>query len=83
MRGICTRTDFYQAFHQLRSPNTPLAEVMHQPVLTVRDNDSLATALLLFLRKPIKRLVVVSHEDTERPVGILSPFDIMQTLAEG
>jgi NADH dehydrogenase len=83
MVGICTRTDFYNALQRLRPAQTPLCEIMHQPVLTVRQNDSLATALLTFLREPIKRLVVVADDDPGRPVGIVTPFDILQVLTDG
>jgi NADH dehydrogenase len=80
MAGLVTRTDFYNAVQRLLPPHTPLAEVMHKPVITVRESDSLTEALLKFLRHPIKRLVVVDDEDAQRPVGVLTPFDIVQTL---
>jgi NADH dehydrogenase len=82
MVGICTRTDFYNALQKLRPPQTPLCEIMHQPVITAREDDTLATALLTFLREPIKRVVVVADEDPARPVGMLTPFDILQVLTE-
>jgi NADH dehydrogenase len=82
MVGLCTRTDFYNALQQLRPPEAPLGQVMHAPVLTVRAGDSLTTALLTFLRSPIKRLVVVADDDPRLPVGMLTPFDVMQVLAE-
>src|SRR5439155_11763484 len=83
MVGLCTRTDFYKALQQLRPEHTPLAEVMKMPVLTVREDDTLTTALLTFLREPIKRLVVVGADDPRRPVGMLTPFDILQVLTGG
>jgi NADH:ubiquinone reductase (H+-translocating) len=82
MVGICTGTDFYNAVHRLRQPHTPLAEIMHRPVLTVGEGESLTTALLMFLREPIKRLVVVGSDDTDKPVGMLTPFDVFQALAQ-
>jgi NADH dehydrogenase len=81
--GICTRSDFYRAFQQLKPPQTALAEIMHRPVLTVREGDALAAALLTFLREPVKRLVVVADDDPARPVGMLTPFDILQVVADG
>jgi signal-transduction protein with cAMP-binding, CBS, and nucleotidyltransferase domain len=81
MVGLCTRTDFYNALQKLLPPETPLAAVMRQQVITVREDDTLTTALLTFLREPIKRLVVVAKDDPQRPVGMLTPFDIMQVLA--
>ncbi len=80
MVGICTRTDFYRALEKLSPPETPISEVMRKPVITVRDSDSLADALLIFVRETIKRVVVVSEDGD--PVGIVTPFDILQSLAE-
>jgi signal-transduction protein with cAMP-binding, CBS, and nucleotidyltransferase domain len=80
MVGICTRTDFYNAVQQLRPPQTPLAEIMHQPVLTVRAGEPLTAALLLFVRAPIKRVVVVADDAPQKPVGMLTPFDVLQVL---
>lgn len=34
------------------------------------------------LREPIKRLVVVNNHDPDRPVGMVTPFDILRVLAE-
>jgi NADH dehydrogenase len=82
MVGLVTRTDFYNAWQQLRPPQTPLAEVMRRPVITVREGDSLTTALLLFLREPIKRLVVVCDDDPTRPMGMITPFDLLPVLTE-
>jgi signal-transduction protein with cAMP-binding, CBS, and nucleotidyltransferase domain len=59
-----------------------LADIMRQPVLTVRASDSLTSALLTFLRAPVKRLVVVADDDPQRPVGMVTPFDLVQVLAE-
>lgn len=80
MVGLCTRTDFYQALQAFKPSGTPLAEIMHSPVITIRESDTLTTALLKFLRDPIKRLVVVAGEDPARPVGMLTPFDVLQEL---
>src|SRR5207245_2505058 len=63
MVGLCTRTDFYNALQRMCPPDAPLADIMHRPVLTVRVSDTLTTALLLFMREPIKRLVVVADDD--------------------
>jgi NADH dehydrogenase len=82
MVGIVTRTDFYNALQKLLPEATPLAEVMHKPVITVRASDTLTAALLKFLREPIKRVVVVMDEDQTRPVGMLTAFDIVQALGE-
>jgi NADH dehydrogenase len=83
MVGLLTRTDFYNALQKLQPPETPLAEVMHRPVLTVRESEPVTTALLTFLREPIKRVVVVADDEPQRPVGMVTPFDIMRVVADG
>lgn len=82
MVGIVTQTDFYQAVRGLKPPQTPLADVMQRQVLTVRESDSLADAMLKFLNHPVKRLVVVADDDPQKPVGMLTPFDILPLLTE-
>jgi NADH dehydrogenase len=83
MVGICTRTDFYNAVQQLKPLETPLADILHKPVLTVRASDTVTTALLVFLREPIKRVVVVADDAPDKPVGMLTPFDVLQVAADG
>jgi len=80
MVGICTRADFYKALLKLRPDSTPLAEVMTKPVITINESESLTEAMLLFLREPIKRLVVVADDKRARPTGMLTPFDIARVL---
>src|SRR6185369_11490157 len=52
MVGLCTRTDFYRALQRPAAPETPLRDLMTKPVLTVKTTDSLATAMLTFVREP-------------------------------
>src|SRR5262249_48590766 len=73
---------FYRALQKLRPPKTPLAEIMHAPVITARETDTLSTVLLTFLREPIKRVVVVAADDPQRPVGIVAPVDVLTGLAD-
>lgn len=80
MVGLATRTDFYHALQRFLPSSASVAEVMKKPVITVRASDNLTTALVRFLREPIKRLVVVADEDESRPVGMVTPFDILQQL---
>lgn len=77
MQGIVTSVDLSQAMWQLKPPSTPLEELMHRPVLTICESKSLADAMLSFIQRPVKHLVVVTETDPERPVGMLTPFDIL------
>ena len=70
-------TDLHNALCGLRSLNTVLSEIMKRPVVTVPESCSLAEAMTTFLLKPVKRLVVVADDDRNRPVGLLTPFDIL------
>jgi NADH dehydrogenase len=83
MAGICTRTNFYKALQKMCPAGTPLSQVMTTPVITVTSSDTLTAALLHFVREPIKRLVVVADDAPARPVGLLTPFDIVQVLGKG
>jgi hypothetical protein len=38
--------------------------------------------MLRFLMHQVKRLVVVADEDERRPVGVVTPFDILPLLTE-
>jgi hypothetical protein len=49
----------------------------------VRRSETLTAALLHFLREPIKRLIVVADDEPDVPVGVLTPFDILQVLGDG
>ncbi len=80
MVGLCTRTDFYRALQKPASPDTLLCELMTKPVLTVKASDTLATAMLIFVREPIKRLAVVADDQSKRVVGMVTPFDIVRLL---
>jgi NADH dehydrogenase len=80
MVGLCTRSDFYKAVRRLLPPATPLTEIMTKPVITAKESDTLASVVLQFLKHPIKRVVVVDHLDSARPVGILTPFDILPII---
>jgi NADH dehydrogenase len=82
MVGLVTQTDFYNAVRRLLPPTTPLAEVMKKPVLTVKASASAAETMLAFLTHAVKRLVVVADDDECRPVGVVTPFDILPLLAE-
>ena len=55
---------------------------MTRQVITVAASETLTAALLHFLQKPIKRLVVVAADAPQTPVGMLTPFDIVQVLGE-
>ena len=75
--GICTRSDFYKGIRQIQGSTVMLKDIMTHPVITAKTTDTLADVLLTFVRHPIKRVVVVEAKDLQKPVGILTPFDIL------
>jgi len=77
LQGICTVTDLHNALCALRSLNTPLTDIMKRAVVTIKKSESLAAAMTMFLLKPVKRLVVIADDDPTRPVGLLTPFDVL------
>ena len=81
MVGLCTRTDYYNAIQKLIAPETPIGQVMKHPVISVKESETVTDALFKFLRFPIKRLVVISDDESERPIGMLTPFDVFQKLS--
>ena len=79
MVGLVTRTDYYRAANRMLPATTPLRDVMRSPVLTVNSSDTLTAALVHFAREPVKRLVVVADDDPAKPVGMLTPFDVLRS----
>ena len=78
--GICTRSDLYRAVRQLRSLDTPVSELMSRPVVTLPEEAPLGEAVRAARDNDVRRLVIVREDDPDRPVGILSPFDILGWL---
>jgi tRNA nucleotidyltransferase (CCA-adding enzyme) len=76
--GIVTRTDFYRALLSFCEPETRITSLMSKPLLTVRDSAPLSEAVREFIRHPVKHLVVVSEDGS--PVGMLTPFDVLEFL---
>ena len=48
----------------------------------VRESDPLSTAMYLFMKEPVKRLLVVADDDPRRPVGWVTPFEILPHMAD-
>jgi NADH dehydrogenase len=80
-QGICTTTDLHNALLALKPLTTPLAEIMSRPLATISEAQPVAAAMLMFLRQPIRRLVVVADDDPQRLVGMITPFEILERFA--
>jgi PAS domain S-box-containing protein len=74
--GILTERDLLRLAHADSSLLTPINEVMTSPVITIKTNSTIETALTLFLDRPIRHLVVV--DDSDRVVGLVSESDFFR-----
>jgi NADH dehydrogenase len=75
--GMCSVTDLHNALCALRPLDTPISDIMSKPVVTIGETQSVSEAMTTFMLRPIKRLVVISQDDAARPLGLLTPFDIL------
>jgi CBS domain-containing protein len=64
-------------------PTTTVGEVMRPPATTVETQAHLAAAAYLMKRSHDNALVIVSDDDTRRPLGIITDADISQAVADG
>lgn len=80
--GICTTTDIQNALTQLRPPETPVEAFMKGKVCTLSAASSLTDAMYKFLELPYKQLVVTTPNDPTRPVGLLTPFDVLRVYVQ-
>ena len=77
IRGIITEQDITRHVVYRLPESTPLDKIMSSPVLTIDQRASAAEAAILMFEARIHHLVV-THD--ERPVGVMSSFDLLQAL---
>ena len=75
--GICTRSDLYRALGDMRPPATCVHELMHSPVITVREDAVLDDVIRLARNHHIRQLAVVDTLEASRLVGMLAPIDVV------
>lgn len=80
MVGFCSQTDLYQAAGALLSPETPLSDVMHKSVVSIREDEPAAAAAERLLGDSVKRLVVTAADDPTKAVGLVTLFELMPLL---
>jgi len=80
LAGILTRRDVLRLVATgAAARDPPVSSVMSTSVVTVADRESLAEALARMRAAGVKHLVVV--DSAERPVGVLSMWDVLRELA--
>ena len=78
--GFVSETDIMDSLLDSRSSETPAAEVMSAPVITVDEFDRTEDVLRLLHEHAIHHLPVVRDG---RLVGIITPSDVIRHLVEG
>jgi CBS domain-containing protein len=77
--GIVTERDIV---HHMASKaivfETPVSTVMSKPIITIRENGSLADAIQTMYRRGIRRLVVV--DQSNKMIGIMTDKDIFRAI---
>jgi len=71
--GIITETDVVSAVGEELDPATPVADLMSDPVVTVRPNETLRVAAERMGHNGVKKLPVVENGS---PVGIITTTDL-------
>lgn len=77
--GVCTRSDAYRALGR-RARDARVEEFMQSPALTICEDAVLDDVIRLAHSHHVRQLVVVDETNTDRPVGLLSPIDIIYGL---
>lgn len=77
--GIATESDFVRKIIAAHLPhNTSVAEIMSQPVYTIREQATVAQIVLAMTRHQINHLVVTADGSPDSPAtGIISEHDVL------
>jgi len=79
VQGIVTESDIVAAVGEALDPETPVEELMSDPVVTARRTESVRTAAERMGRNGVKKLPVV---EDGRPVGVITTTDLALYLPE-
>jgi CBS domain-containing protein len=79
--GIVTERDFVNRICAAgtSSREVNVSQIMSSPIVTIEKEATIETAADLMLSNKIRHLVVV-HEQTKRPIGIIAPSDLNKYL---
>ncbi len=79
--GILTERDLVRSIcaENLQSKNTPLADIVSSPLITVGPNISVEDAAKVMIKNKIRRLVIV---DDANVVGVVTATDLAGYLAK-
>jgi len=75
--GLCSAEVLAQALATLQRPQALLSEISLTPADVIAESRPLPEAARVLLHAGVRQLVVVADDDPARPVGILTPLDIV------
>ena len=77
LQGLCSAEVLTDALAALRRPQAPLSEISLTPADVIAESRPLPEAVRALLHAGVRQLVVVADDDPARPVGALTPLDVV------
>jgi len=77
-RGIVTERDIVRkaCVNDVSTSKVANKEVMSSRLITIDPDSSASTAVDIMLRNNIRHLLVVDKDNTEKPIGMITPLDL-------
>ena len=77
LQGLCSADVLAEALATLRRPQATLSEISLTPADVIAESRPLPEAARVLLHAGVRQLVVVADDDPARPIGILTPLDVV------
>ena len=77
LQGLCSAEVLAEALAAGGRPQAPLSEISLTPADVIAQSRPLPEAVRVLLHAGVRQLVVVADDDPARPVGILTPLDVV------
>ena len=77
-RGIVTERDIVRkaCVNDVITSKVTNKEIMSPKLITIAPDSSASTAVDIMLRNNIRHLLVVDKDNTEKPIGMITPLDL-------
>jgi CBS domain-containing protein len=77
-RGIVTERDIVRkaCVNDVSTSKVTNKEIMSSRLITIDPDSSASTAVDIMLRNNIRHLLVVDKDNTEKPIGMITPLDL-------
>jgi CBS domain-containing protein len=78
LRGIVTERDIIRkaCVNDVSTSKVTNKEMMSPKLITIAPDSSASTAVDIMLRNNIRHLLVVDKDNTEKPIGMITPLDL-------